>query len=298
MTGRQVFRIVAGTGLALAFAGIICRGGDRWMIPAVLYYATPWLARLLAALLALVAFKHWGMRVVAVTCAAVSLAEAWHSFRLDDLPVAPPHAPVVSVWNAGRALDRNPSAWPATGEADVSAVIECGSFDDDEWNRFIAANPGHEWKRFDGSTMLGVRGKILSHESLGVHDLFRCHRVRVALPDHGELTVVVADVRSQPWISRERAMATILRAAGDDPRAIILGDFNTPSESVWFREWRKREFTLGNDGPRRGFRETWAYGLPLLTLDHVWLAPGWRALRSERSRLGSDHLAVKVTLSS
>ena len=51
-------------------------------------------------------------------------------------------------------------------------------------------------------------------------------------------------------------------------------------------------------GPRRGFRETWAYGLPLLTLDHVWLAPGWRPLRCERLRLGSDHLAVKVELSS
>jgi hypothetical protein len=298
MTGRQVFRIIAGTGLALAVAGLVCRGGDRWMIPAVLYYATPWFARLLAALAALVAFRHWGMRALAVTCTTVSLAESWHSFRLGDLPVAPPHAPVVSVWNAGRALDRNPSAWPACGAAEISALIECGSFDDDEWMRFTAANPDHEWKRFDGSTMLGVRGKILSHESLGVHDRFRCQRVRVALRDHGELTVVVADVRSQPWISREQAMATILRAAGDDPRAIILGDFNTPPESVWFREWRKCEFTLANDAPRRGFRETWAYGLPLLTLDHVWLGPGWRALRCEHLRLGSDHLAVRVALSS
>jgi endonuclease/exonuclease/phosphatase family metal-dependent hydrolase len=145
--------------------------------------------------------------------------------------------------------------------------------------------------------MLGVRGKILSHESLGVHDRFRCHRVRVALPDHGELTVVVADIRSQPWISREQALAAILRAAGDDPRAIILGDFNTPPESVWFREWRTRGFALANDAPRRGFRETWAYGLPLLTLDHVWHATGWVPLRCDHVRLGSDHLAVKVALS-
>ena len=69
---------------------------------------------------------------------------------------------------------------PAVGEADISALIECGSFDEDEWRRFTAANPDHDWKRFDGSTMLGVRGRILSHESLGVHDRFRCHRVRVA----------------------------------------------------------------------------------------------------------------------
>jgi hypothetical protein len=298
MTGRQAFRIVAGTGFALAVAGLLCRGSDRWMIPAVIYYATPWLVRLLAALLALAAFRHRGLRIMAGACAVISLLEGERSFRVGNLPDVPPDAPVVSVWNAGRALDRNPTAWPAAGEADISALIECGSFDEDEWRRFTAANPDQEWRRFDGSTMLGVRGRILAHESLGVHDRFRCHRVRVALPGHGELTVVVADVRSQPWISREQAMATILRAAGDDPRAIIVGDFNTPPESVWFREWRKREFTLANDAPRRGFRETWAYGLPLLTLDHVWLGPGWRALRCERLRLGSDHLAVKVALSS
>lgn len=295
---RQAFRAIAGTGFALAWAGILCRGGDRWMIPAVLYYATPWLPRLLAALLALGAFRHWGLRAMATTCALVSLAEGIRSFRRDDLPAVPADAPVVAVWNAGRALDRKPAAWPELAASDVSAVIECGTFDAAEWQRFTAASPGHDWRRFDGSTMLGVRGRILSHESLGVHDLFRCHRVRVALRDHGELTVVVADVRSQPWISREQAMAAILRAAGDDPRAIILGDFNTPPESVWFREWRTRGFSLANDGPRRGFRETWAYGLPLLTLDHVWLAPGWRPLRCERLRLGSDHLGVKVGLSS
>jgi hypothetical protein len=103
MTKRQGFRAIVGGGLVLAWAGVICRGLDSWLIPALVFYATPWLPRLMAGLLALFTY---------------------------------------------------------------------------------------------GSTMLGVRGKILSHESLGVHDLFRCHRVRVALPDHGEMTVVVADVRS------------------------------------------------------------------------------------------------------
>ena len=297
MTKRRFFRFVAGAGLFVACAGWLCRGADRWMIPGVLYYATPWLLRLTAGLVALAAFRHWRLRAVAGTCAFVSLLEGARSFRFDDLKVRA-DAPVVAVWNAGRDLQGKPAAWPELALTDLCAVIECGKhFNEEGWREFIAATPDHEWKRFDGSTMLGVRGRILSHESLGVHDRFRCHRVRVALPDHGEFTVVVADIRSQPWISREQAMAGILRAAGDDPRAIILGDFNTPPESVWFREWRTRGFTLANDGPRRGFRETWAHGLPLLTLDHVWLAPGWRPLRCDRLRLGSDHLAVKVVLS-
>lgn len=296
MTKHRVVRIIAGTGFALAWAGLLCRGGDRWLVPGVIYYATPWLPRLLASLLALTVFRHRGVQVMAAACALVSLVEGARSFRFDR-PKVRADAPVVAVWNAGRALDRKPAAWPELALTDLCAVIECGRpFGEKEWKDFTVLTPDHEWRRFDGSTMLGVRGRILSHESLGIHDLFRCHRVRVALAGQGELTVVVADIRSQPWISRERAMAAILSAAGDDPRAIILGDFNTPPESHWFGEWRKRGFTLANDAPRRGFRETWAYGVPLLTLDHVWLAPGWRAARCVKLRLGSDHLAVKASL--
>ncbi len=295
-SGQRWFRVAVACGFALAWAGVLCRGRDSWLVPAVVYYSTPWLLRLFAGILALATFRHWGVRAMAVTCVAVSLMEGWRSFRLDSLPTIPAEAPQVSVWNAGRALDRKEAAWPAMGEADLSAAIECGTFSDDEWQRFTAATPDHEWQRFDTSTMLGVRGKILSHESLGIHDLFRCHRVRVSLPQHGELTVVVADVRSQPWISRQQALAGILSAAGDDPRAIILGDFNTPPESIWYREWREKGFTLANDGPRRGFRETWAYGVPLWTLDHVWLGHGWKALRTDLTLHGSDHRRVKVTL--
>jgi endonuclease/exonuclease/phosphatase family metal-dependent hydrolase len=292
----RILRAVATGGLAIAWVGLLCRGRDGNAITATLSFGTPWLLRLIAGVLAVSVLKHWGFRLMAATCVLVSLLEGWHSWRLDELPARSAAAFTASVWNAGRHLDENPAAWPAVGQADLSAVIECGSFSAEEWQRFTSATPDHEWRRFDASTMLGVRGKILSHESLGVHDLYRCHRVKVMLPRHGELTVVVVDVRSQPWLSREPSLAGILKAAAGDPRTVILGDFNTPPDSKWFRPWREQGFVLANDGPRRGFRETWAYGLPLLTLDHIWLGAEWKALRMDRSRHGSDHSMVTSTV--
>jgi len=292
----RILRGVAIAGLGIAWTGLLCRGRDGTAVTATLFYATPWLLRLIAGVLAVCVLKHWGFRLMAATCVCVSLLEGWHSWRLDELPAASEGGFTASVWNAGRHLDENPAAWPAVGQADLSAVIECGNFDADEWQRFTDANPDHEWQRFDTSTMLGVRGKILSHESLGVHDLYRCNRVKVMLPRHGELTVIVVDVRSQPWIAREPSLAGILKAAAGDPRTIILGDFNTPPESKGFRPWQEQGFVLANDGPRRGFRETWAYGVPLLTLDHIWLGSGWKALGTERSLHGSDHSMVSSRL--
>jgi hypothetical protein len=198
----------------------------------------------------------------------------------------------VSVWNAARRLAANEAAWPALAEADISAVVEAGDFSAEKWSRFQASSPGHTWLRLDASMMIGVRGRILDHEAAGVHDLYRCHRVTVSVPGRGTFPVVVADLRSQPWLPREPALRGVLAAAGDDPRAIVLGDFNTPPEARGFRGWRERGLVLANDAPRRGFRETWAYGLPLLTLDQLWLAGGWRVISAEKSHLGSDHARV------
>lgn len=292
----RILRAMATGGLAIAWVGLLCRGKDGTAVTATLYYATPWLLRLIAGVLAVSVLKHWGFRLMAATCVIVALLEGWHSWRLDDLPAKSEGALAASVWNAGRHLGGKSAAWSALGQADLSAVIECGDFSHEEWQGFTAANPGHQWQRFDTSTMLGVRGEILSHESLGVHDLYRCHRVKVRLHDQREVTVVVVDIRSQPWISREPSLAGILKAAAGDPKTIILGDFNTPPESKWFRPWREQGLALANDGPRRGFRETWAYGLPLLTLDHIWLGRGWKALRTDHSRHGSDHAMVTCRL--
>ena len=161
----RILRAVATAGLAIAWAGLLCRGRDGTAVTATLFYATPWLLRLIAGALAACVLKHWGFRMMAATCVIVSLLECWHSWRHDNIAIWE-NAFSASVWNAGRDLDGNPSAWSAVGDADISAVIECGNFSEDEWKRFCAANPDHDWQRFDTSTMLGVRGKILSHELL------------------------------------------------------------------------------------------------------------------------------------
>jgi len=292
----KLLRIVAVGGLLLAWLGIICRGRDSWVVPAVIYYATPWLLRLFAGLLAIFAVKHWGLRLMAVTCILVSAMEGWHSFRLDPPPASIPAGTLqAAIYNTGRSLEGTPEVWPVMAETDITAVVESGDFADEKWAEFTAATAGMEWQKFSG-TMLGVRGKILSHESLGLWNFYKCYRCRVSLPAHGEFTVIVVDIDSQPWRPREKTMAGILAAAKEDPKTIVLGDFNTPPETRWCRDWQPT-LTLANNSPHRGFRETWCYGIPLLTLDQIWLGKDWQATWTEHSQHGSDHSRVKALIS-
>lgn len=290
----MLIRVTATAVLLLAWLGIIFKGRDSTVAAAVIYYATPWLLRLIAGAFALLVLKHWGFRLMAATCLLVSLLEGWHSFRRDELPALVPGDLRASIYNAGRTLETDQDTWPALADTEVTAVVETGDFTGDAWQRFAAATPGMEWKRF-GGTMLGVRGQILSSESLGIRDRYKCYRARVSLPIHGQFTVVVVDVESSPAIPRGQAMAGVLAAATDDPRVIVLGDFNTPPESRWYQGWSPT-LSLANDGPRRGFRETWAYGLPLLTLDQIWTGSLWQTVRTEQIRHRSDHAQIKVVL--
>ncbi|MCW1913099.1 endonuclease/exonuclease/phosphatase family protein [Luteolibacter sp. GHJ8] len=290
----RLLRGVALSGLILAWLGLACRGRDGSAIAATLYYGTPWLLRLLAGLLAVIVLRHWGFRLMAGTCLLLSVLEGWHSFRLDPVPSEMTGSVRASIYNAGRTLESDPATWSALAEADISAVVESGDFTEESWRGFLAAGSGMEWKTF-GGTLLGVRGKILGHESLGIYNRYRCYRVRVSLPEHGEFMVIVVDVRSQPWLSRDQAMSGVLQAAGDDPKVVVLGDFNTPPESKWYERWQGK-LALANNAPRRGFRETWAFGVPLLTLDQIWTGSGWHAQWVEHSRHGSDHSRVRVIL--
>ena len=98
-------RLLHGTGVAgLAFAwlGLVFKGKDGTTAGAILYYATPWLLRLLSGLLAVVVLRHRGFRLMAATCVLLSLVEGWHSFHWSPPPPVAEGTLQISVWNAGR----------------------------------------------------------------------------------------------------------------------------------------------------------------------------------------------------
>ena len=79
------------------------------------------------------------------------------------------------------------------------------------------------------------------------------------------------------------------------PRTVVMGDFNTPLESVHLEPMRAH-FEEVMDGPHRGFRETWFFTLPLLSLDHIWLSRDLEPVfATRRLTLASDHAPVIAT---
>jgi endonuclease/exonuclease/phosphatase family metal-dependent hydrolase len=133
---------------------------------------------------------------------------------------------------------------------------------------------------------------VLSHLPNG-SDVGRL-RVRVG---RDWLNVLIADIDAHPWLPRRQALRELLGLASGQPRTIVMGDFNTPVESAHLDGFRDR-FREVLSGPHFGFRETWPFNVPLLSIDQIWLSRDFAPVFARRHRtFASDHAPVVATFS-
>lgn len=272
---------------------------DRWLPAAVLVYGTPWLVMGglgMACFLLLRPSWKW----LALPLLGFAVQGAWKS--LNPMATSPPGRAGLTVanWNAARKLAQHPEHW--NFPADITVITETGPFADgpgdagSSWSSFLARDPGISWQAFGEGLTLGVRGRILDHEKFGDARFLRCVRTEVETRNGLRLDVILVDIRSQPWLSRRPALEAIFQQALRDRPTLVMGDFNTPAESLLLKSAVNGHLHPAHDFPVSGFRETWPWGLPLLTLDQIWTGGGLRPLSTRKEIRHSDHQYVESIL--
>jgi hypothetical protein len=298
MSGRfpKARRIAGGSALILATASAVCALTIRDAIvpSSVIFFGVPWLLRIGLLGIAWLLLRPISKKLLLwiVVLLTGSLIEGSRSFQWSPPPPASAGSFKVTLWNTGRNLWKMPREWPALVEPETKLVvlIEAGPLPDDVWQRFIATHPDLTWEKLEGGIVVGVRGRLLDTTAFGDAGRFRCHRVKVQI-EGTDYSVFAIDIPSQPWLLREPYLDRI-RSVADYERCLILGDFNTPPNARGFDAW-KNHFSLANDSGRQGFQETWLYGLPVLTLDQLWLSEDLRNLSTTKTpTLRSDHVRM------
>src|SRR4030095_11710411 len=138
--------------------------------------------------------------------------------------------------------------------------------------------PEYEVQALGRGLVLMVRGEVLSirREEFGVRSRLAVAEVKI----RGRLLRVVLVDLEADWLSPRGPLIERARRAAmtpDGQPALILGDFNTPGDSVWFQGLR-RDYVEAFEQAGGGMRGTWPFFLPLTALDQLLVCDSLDAL--------------------
>lgn len=158
-------------------------------------------------------------------------------------------------------------------DPDIFSLIEFGSGGIELVRELELMLPDYSLSLVDDCILTGVKGTVKNSKLIYVGDDDFGRYVRADLFVKGKnITVYFVDMGSSPHHPRGSALSDMFRnAMAEDKKSLLvmMGDFNTPYESVCFDSY-KEHFKNAFAESGRGFMESWPLPFSLLTIDHIW----------------------------
>ncbi len=278
---------------------------DAWQWPtAALFYALP--RPVLAAIAVLAAglarlLSRRESRVSLIVATIMLGCVGYRDIRWTNPPTAQSQGrPLrVVVWNAAHlARGREAAAaWIREWDADIIGIVEAGPTypgDIKDWKRLL---PGYAIASPRLQSLILARGDVQLHDVVSLGFDSDAMPATVIVEDTA-CEVVLVDIVSNIRLGRSGPLRKLARMLDEAPARpqIVMGDFNTPPESVWLHPLRE-QYRDAFDVAGRGYQPTWPLPVPSLKLDYVWVAPGVTVEQCHHGwTTASDHRPVFVTL--
>lgn len=227
----------------------------------------------------------YGTPPMVISLLFIGCSGAWLLLQRHRLAMAAAAVSIAAaLWSAAATRHSNPPVGP--GPDDLTAYF---------------ADVGHEsgfecpeadivgLVESEGGMLLLAQGKVVP---LTVHSLDG--RGRAGVAGFGRLTIVLVDLFPHPLKSRRPAFDArerLLAPLAGKP-VLILGDFNTPRDSVHFQSWRASR-THAFEATGQGIGSTWPAPVPVICIDHVW-GSGLRFVRCDLENGPADHRGLRV----
>ena len=298
-SGSRLVRLVQ---LAVV-SGVLLHLTLRDAIPgiAVLYYALPRIV--LAALALLVALatawsRRTGPTVAWLVIAAVLIAW-WHRAEWREAGNDSSTGITVMYWNTGRGA----GGWEAImaeiedRQPDLVALGETDHPSNEFRTLWCERFPQYDVSFLGGGMLCLVRGASSDARVPRFDDHTQGRELDVTI-DGAELRCLIIDVYALPVYDRSDALSAIAQHVrhADGRPLLILGDFNTPVESIHLRDLRK-EHVNAFEQAGQGYIATWPARAPMLSLDQIWANSQVAVLNCRHLRTAvSDHCAVEATV--
>ncbi|WP_420571062.1 endonuclease/exonuclease/phosphatase family protein [Kordia sp.] len=260
---------------------------DTFYISGLIFYGTPLPLIVLGLLFLLLFIKASTRKYYALF--ALLLTVIWVSRSYTYSPnVDTSNSLEIVLWNAYRTRNFEDAFSVSESIPDVMVLIECDEYD---YQKIKEKYKNYHFELTE--KLIGIFSKtpIKIHSKVKTKD----HVVVVHFSTKNTHFYAI-DVSSDLRHFRKPMLKSIISEVKTQDKTIILGDFNTPFESIFFKNFKKKyQHAFTEKG--NGFRETWFWNIPLLSLDHIWVSQDLKILNVEKiANSKSDHSMLKMYL--
>ncbi len=174
-----------------------------------------------------------------------------------------------------------------TARPEILALVETENISDSDLTILKTACPDYNFQTLEGAMLIAIKGQIIEIIFKEEERLYRSNRIVTTIDDK-PVTILIADVSASPFRNKEIPLSTIAETAKKHKIDVLVGDFNTPYESVFFKDFKRDYYSFHPFSI--GLTSTWPIPIPLIEIDQIWVAKSLQPIKMEKFSYDvSDH---------
>ena len=245
---------------------------DHFRFLQIFFYAFPLpLIILLGGFVTLLFYKRKRYFIL-FFCTTLGLTGIWlnNAYIFPKTVEIPKDATSIIFWNAANRATIHLdilSEKIRNIQPDIITLAETENASAEDIQQLSQDFPNYEFRILEGDMLLGIKGHIKKITYTIEENSYDINFVEAQL-NSGPILIAFTDTFQSPTMDKRKTLSTVLQLASQRNSDIIVGDFNTPYESVHFRSY-ETDYTSFHDYGQ-GFNATWPYGIPLLEIDQIY----------------------------
>lgn len=265
---------------------------DHFQFLQIIFYAFPLPILIFIGSIITILFYRQKAYFIFLICLTIGLTGVWfnNSYIFPRTVTIPQDATSVIFWNAADRVTIPIEILSKTIkkiQPDIIALVETEHATEADILQLSKEFPVYEFSILEGNMMIGIKGHIINITYEAEEYSYHINFVEIQL-NKSSLLVALTDTFQSPTMDKRKTFETILQLVSERNADLIVGDFNTPYESIHFRTFDFDYISFRDYG--QGFTATWPFGIPLLEIDQIYSSKSLPPLLLQKHHYNvSDH---------
>ncbi len=238
----------------------------------VIFYAAPLILIIILGFFVVFFFRK--KKMISITVLILQLVMCYHWFNnyyFIQIPKTPIQTESVLFWNVAKKQQlytRPIINTTKNHNSTIITLVEAINIKAQDLDSLKMRLPNYSFIKLKGDMFLGVKGSVDAVTYKYVDRRYKFNHIITTI-NNEERSILIVDIYASPFINKEQPIIEVLNYAKANTIDIIVGDFNTPYESIHFNNYVDSYSSFHGYG--NGVSATWPHHIPLLELDQVWI---------------------------